>query len=171
MLVTAMALLAPAAQPAPSEDPPRRAEAVIEARSGSRIEGQAVFEVKDGRVTLELTVRNLPAGRHAVHLHEVGDCSDPEAKSAGAHWNPSGHAHGRWGEAPHHLGDIGNLEADDTGTARFTLTTDRWTLGGPVASDVVGKSVIIHVAADDFTTQPTGNAGGRIGCGVIKAAK
>lgn len=146
---------------------PKAATAEIEARSGSTITGKATFRAKRGKVTLDLKVTHAPPGPHAVHLHEKGDCSDPEAKSAGAHWNPSASEHGRWG-ASCHLGDIGNLVVDAKGNGRLKLTTDLWTIGGPAASDVRGKSVIVHVSADDFVTQPTGNAGGRIGCGVVR---
>jgi Cu-Zn family superoxide dismutase len=144
-----------------------KATAVVEARSGASLDGKATFRAKQGKVTLELSVRHAPPGTHAVHLHEKGDCSDPEAKSAGAHWNPAEQAHGRWGGTCH-LGDIGNLVVDAKGNGKLKLTTELWTIGGPAASDVLGKSVIIHATADDFVTQPHGNAGGRIGCGVVR---
>lgn len=145
----------------------KRAGARIEAKSGSKVEGTATFKAKGGKVTLTLTLRNAPPGEHAVHLHEKGDCSDPEGKSAGAHWNPTDSPHGKWGGSCH-MGDIGNVTVDARGNGKLTLTTDLWTIGGPAASDILGKSVIVHAALDDFTTQPTGNAGGRIGCGVVR---
>ncbi len=144
------------------------AAATLGGRSGSQATGKALFTEKDGKVTLHLLVRNLPPGTHAVHIHETGDCSDPEAKSAGAHWNPTGAPHGRWGGTCH-MGDIGNIEVNDHGDGILTLTTDLWTIGGGPGSDILGKAVIVHAQADDFATQPTGNAGGRIACGVIRA--
>jgi Cu-Zn family superoxide dismutase len=144
------------------------ATAKIEAKSGSTVGGDAVFSAAAGKVTMRIKVTGLPAGTHAVHLHEKGDCSDPEAKAAGAHWNPSNEAHGRWGHGAFHHGDIGNLEANAKGEATLTFSTDLWTIGGPASSDIIGRSVIVHEKADDFQTQPTGNAGGRVGCGVIQ---
>ena len=119
-------------------------------------------------ITMTVTVTGLTPGSHAIHLHEKGDCSDAEAKSAGAHWNPTNAQHGRWGEGSFHRGDIGNLVANAAGEATLTFATDLWTIGGDAGTDVIGRSVVIHDKADDFTTQPTGNAGGRIGCGVIR---
>ena len=148
-----------------------RAAATIEARSGSTVSGEATFSAAAGKVTMTVKATGLTPGLHAIHLHEKGDCSDPEAKSAGGHWNPSNEAHGRWGEAAFHHGDIGNLEANASGEATFTFSTDLWTIGGPPASDVIGHAVVVHEKVDDFQTQPTGNAGGRVGCGVIKAVK
>ena len=143
--------------------------AAIEARSGSTVKGEAAFNVSSGKVTMTVTVTGLTPGPHAIHLHEKGDCSDPEAKSAGAHWNPTNAQHGRWGEGSFHRGDIGNLVANAAGEATLTFATDLWTIGGDAGTDVIGRSVVIHDKADDFQTQPTGNAGGRIGCGVIRA--
>ncbi len=164
-VLVAATLAASAAQVGAKQ--PTTASAPIAARSGSTLTGEATFRAKNGKVTLDLRVRHAPPGSHAVHLHEKGDCSDPEAKSAGAHWNPSGADHGKWG-ATCHLGDIGNLVVDAKGKGRLTLTTELWTIGGAAGSDVLGKSVIVHATLDDFVTQPTGNAGGRIGCGVVR---
>ena len=150
-----------------ASDASATAVAVIEARSGSQVSGRATFVAKDGKVTMSIKVLGLEPGTHAFHLHEKGDCSAPDASSAGGHWNPSAENHGKWGTHPFHHGDMGNLEAGPDGTATATISTDLWTVGGPPGTDVLGKALIIHAKADDFTTQPTGNAGGRIGCGVI----
>jgi Cu-Zn family superoxide dismutase len=146
---------------------PTTAIARIEAKSGSHVAGAANFSSGGGKVTMAVKVTGLTPGAHAIHLHEKGDCSDPEAKLAGPHWNPSSEAHGRWGQAAFHHGDIGNLEANAQGEATLTFTTDLWTIGGPAASDILGRAVVVHEKADDFQTQPTGNAGGRVGCGVV----
>jgi Cu-Zn family superoxide dismutase len=144
------------------------AVATVESRSGSKVAGTVVFTSTPGKVTMKVDLTGLTPGQHAIHLHEKGDCSDPEAKSAGPHWNPTNAQHGRWGEGSFHLGDIGNLVANAAGEATLTFTTDAWTVGDGAATDVVGRSVVVHDKVDDFHTQPTGNAGGRVGCGVIR---
>jgi Cu-Zn family superoxide dismutase len=146
------------------------ARAVVEARSGSTLAGEATFLRSDKGVRLELTVTGVQPGTHAVHLHEKGDCSAPDASSAGPHWNPTTEDHGSWGKPPHHLGDIGNLEVGADGTGRLSFTTDRWTVGSGGPADIVGKALLVHASPDDFTSQPAGNAGGRIGCGVVAVA-
>lgn len=151
-----------AAAPAPT------AEAVLESRSGSDVAGTATFTEMDGVVAMVVEATGLTPGEHAIHLHEVGDCSAPDAMSAGGHWNPTGEEHGQWGHDPFHRGDIGNLVADDRGVARLTFESEVWTIGGDPGTDVVGRAVILHASADDFTTQPTGNAGGRVACGVVR---
>ena len=152
---------------APKAAPTQAALAKLEGKSGSQAGGDAEFSQEEGKVTLRLLVKNAPPGVHAVHIHEKGDCSDPEAKSAGAHWNPADVKHGKWGDTCH-LGDIGNVDVNEHGEGILLLTTDLWTIGGDPASDILGKSVIVHAQPDDFETQPTGNAGGRIACGVIE---
>ena len=144
------------------------ARATLEPKSGSDVNGSATFSGSGGRVQLEVHLNNLPEGVHAAHIHAVGDCSSDDGKSAGGHWNPGEMDHGKWDTPPHHLGDLGNLEPDETGHAMMTMDTDRWTIGTGADNDVVGQAIIIHAGADDFTTQPTGDAGGRIACGVIE---
>ena len=122
----------------------------------------------DGKIKLKVSVTGLTPGEHAIHLHEKGDCSAPDGASAGGHWNPSSEAHGKWGSAPFHHGDLGNLVADAKGNAELSIETDLWTIGDGKPGDVVGRAVIVHATLDDFTTQPTGNAGGRVACGVIQ---
>lgn len=158
---------APASSPEGAGE--KKALAPIEARSGSSVKGEAVFTQKGGKVTLMLTIEGAEPGPHAVHLHEKGDCSAPDAASAGGHWNPAGVNHGKWSAPPFHHGDIGNLEVGADGKGKLELTTDLWSIGGDPKSDILGKAIIVHAKVDDFTTQPTGNAGGRIGCGVVAA--
>jgi len=158
------------AAPSPAETPAASATAIIEPCSGSDVAGTATFALQsDGQVNLTLDLTGLTPGEHAVHLHEFGDCSAEDGSSAGGHWNPTGEDHGAWGTHPFHLGDIGNVTADDDGTATFTLTTDLWTIGTGADDDVVGRAVIVHDGADDYQTQPTGAAGGRVACGVVVA--
>jgi Cu-Zn family superoxide dismutase len=145
-----------------------KAVATIEPRSGSSVVGKAIFRSEGGTVSLSLELRNLPPGLHAVHLHEKGDCSAPDASSAGGHWNPTQADHGEWGHPPFHLGDIGNIAPQPDGTASLSFSTEEWTLGDGSIRDIAGKSLVVHEKPDDFKTQPTGGAGGRIGCGVIR---
>jgi Cu-Zn family superoxide dismutase len=98
----------------------------------------------------------------------TGDCSAADGSSAGGHWNPAMNNHGMPGAASH-LGDLGNFTVAADGTGTLEISNPAWTIGDGAATDVVGKAIIVHGAPDDFTTQPTGNAGARIGCGVIKA--
>ena len=144
------------------------ATATLAPTSGSEVTGTATFTASDGQVTLALELAGCPPGEHAFHIHEVGDCSAPDGTSAGGHWNPGGSDHGKWGQAPFHLGDIGNITIGEDGTGSMVLTTDVWSVRSGEDNDVVGRSVIVHAAADDFETQPTGAAGGRIACGVIE---
>lgn len=116
---------------------------------------------------LELTIPAKANQSVAVHLHEHGDCGD-NGKNSHGHWNPTQQAHGKWGSAQFHLGDIGNVTLDAQGKGSLSMETNLWTLGGPAASNILGRAVIVHGGMDDYTTQPTGNAGNRIGCGVIQ---
>ncbi len=147
-----------------------RAYVVLEARAGSALEGSATFERRDGNwIQFRIEVRNVSPGVHATHIHEHGDCSAPDAKSAGGHWNPTSKKHGKWGQADgeFHLGDLGNIEVGADGTGSLVVSSDQWTMGDGGPTDILGKSIIVHAMPDDFTSQPTGNAGDRIGCGVI----
>ncbi len=143
------------------------AEAMIDGKSGSEMTGMAIFAEVDGKVTVTVDIEKAIPGTHAAHLHEFGDCSAEDGSSAGGHWNPSVEDHGKFAEEHFHLGDLGNIEVDENGYGSLTLTTDLWSLGTGDDNDVVGLSIVIHASADDFTTQPTGAAGGRIGCGVV----
>ena len=134
------------------------------------LSGTAKFTTgKNGKVkmVLDITVAAKAGKSVAVHLHEHGDCGD-SGKMAHGHWNPTNAQHGKWGQGSFHSGDIGNVKLDAKGKGSVTIETDLWTLGGKWDKNVLGKAVIVHGGVDDFTTQPTGNAGSRIGCGVIK---
>jgi Cu-Zn family superoxide dismutase len=133
------------------------------------VTGTVKFDTVGNKVkmVLELTVPSKAGKQVAVHLHEHGDCGD-KGNMAHGHWNPSGKQHGKWGSASFHAGDIGNVKLDSKGRGTLTINTDLWTLGGAASTNIIGKAVIVHGGVDDYTTQPTGNAGSRIGCGVIK---
>lgn len=131
--------------------------------------GKAEFSSNDnGSVDLKLQVSfpKMANKSVAVHIHEHGDCGD-EGKGAHGHWNPTNEAHGKWGAAAFHSGDIGNINLDDKGDGNITLNSNRWTIGGDEKTSILNRAIIVHSGVDDFTTQPTGNAGSRIGCGLI----
>lgn len=137
----------------------------IDAKNGTQTKGTATFTQRGNQVTLDVNVYNLTPGKHAIHIHEFADCSSADGKSAGGHWNPAGSDHGKWGAEHFHMGDIGNLEAGKDGHARLVFSTDKWCLGCTDSSkNLFGKGIIIHAGVDDFVSQPTGNAGGRVGC-------
>lgn len=148
-----------------------KAEATLTATyPDTAVTGTATFDTaRDGKVKMkiEITVPAKAGKSVAVHLHEHGDCGD-NGKMAHGHWNPTNAQHGKWGGASFHSGDIGNIKLDSKGKGTLNLETDLWTLGGKADKNILGKAVIVHGGVDDYTTQPTGNAGSRIGCGVIK---
>ena len=145
-----------------------KAVCLLNSASGSSVEGKAVFTEINNKVTLEIDVKGLSFGYHAFHIHEFGDCSSIDAKSAGGHWNPDNHKHGKWGTESHHKGDIANLFADSSGRSSLKFETDLWCLDcDDESKNILNKSLIIHQGPDDFHSQPSGNAGKRIACGVI----
>jgi len=147
------------------------ATATIGETNESGVAGKAIFTQVGDHIKLVVSLANASAGEHAVHIHATGDCSAPDGTSAGGHWNPTGVAHGKWGEGEFHLGDIGNMTVDDQGMGKIELTTNLWEMNTGSDIDVVGKAIIVHAGADDFVSQPSGNAGARIGCGVIESGQ
>lgn len=140
----------------------------FEPKSGSNVSGTATFIEKNGVVIFEAKISGLTPGIHAIHIHEKSDCSAADGSSAGGHWNPTFKNHGKWGAGQYHKGDIGNFTADAKGNGYITLTTDEWNIGsGDPTKDILGKGLIVHQGADDFTSQPSGNAGGRVACSAI----
>jgi Cu-Zn family superoxide dismutase len=141
---------------------------VFESKSNSKVTGTATFVEKNSKVTFVAKIAGLQPGIHAIHIHEKSDCSAADGSSAGGHWNPTFKKHGKWGEGEYHRGDIGNFIADEKGNGTITFTTDEWSIGGEDATkDILGKGLIVHQGADDFVTQPTGNAGARLACSAI----
>ena len=123
----------------------KRATAYIDPKSGSELNGTAIFINEGSQVALQVSIENAPEGVHACHIHEIGDCSADDGKSAGGHWNPMAHDHGKWEDGTFHLGDIGNVVVGADGKGTIMLTTDRWSMGGPGDNNVMGKSIIINV--------------------------
>lgn len=139
--------------------------------SASLVSGTLTLRTMGNGVHITGEVGGLkPGDVRGFHIHEKGDCSAADASSAGGHFNPASQPHGRSGPGAHHAGDTDNIVADAQGVARIDAHLTGVTLGGGAANDIAGRAVIVHAAADDYTTQPTGNAGARVACGVIKVA-
>jgi Cu-Zn family superoxide dismutase len=137
--------------------------------SGSSAQGAVHFEqMPDGSVEINIDISGLePNSVHGFHLHDKGDCGD-NGNAAGGHFNPTSMPHGAPDAASHHAGDFGNITANDKGVVATTVTSHMLTVT-PGPNSVVGHAVIVHANPDDLTTQPSGNAGPRIACGVVEA--
>ncbi|MCB1119554.1 MAG: superoxide dismutase family protein [Chlamydiia bacterium] len=144
-----------------------QAVAYVHPTEGNEAHGRVTFDQVDGGVQVTADIEGLMPGKHGFHIHEHGDCSAPDASSAGGHFNPTNKPHGGPESQEHHVGDLGNLEADAEGRAHFEFASEELELNGP--NSIIGKSVIVHADEDDLTTQPTGNSGARVGCGTIDA--
>jgi len=165
-LAAAAAALLAACQSIPEE--PLRATAALQSTKGSKAFGEATFEEVDGKVRVIVFTQGLaPDREHGFHIHEAGDCSSGDGMSAKGHFNPLGKPHGAPSTAERHAGDLPALKAGKDGRARLDVTVDLITVR-PGPASVVGRGLIIHADPDDYKTQPTGNAGARIACGVIR---
>lgn len=150
--------------------PALHAEAILSATyTDTIVNGKAVFDAANGKVkmTIVLTVPAKANKTVAVHIHEHGDCGE-NGNMAHGHWNPGNTQHGKWGSDSFHAGDIGNVKLNEKGEGSLTMETDLWSLGGDSTKNIMGRGLIVHGGTDDYKTQPTGNAGSRIGCGVIR---
>jgi superoxide dismutase, Cu-Zn family len=143
------------------------AAAVLMPAASGPVKGRVTFTEEAQGVRVVANISGLTPGKHGFHIHEKGDCSAPDFTSAGAHWNPTAAKHGAPGQGQdHHHGDFGNLEADPQGNAKIDRVFQWLTFTG--TNSFVGKAVIVHANPDDLTSQPAGNAGARIACGVIE---
>ena len=170
-----------ACTPAAAQDPhhghghaappmPTELVAVLSPASGSQAHGTTRFYSDKDGVRVVVDIEGLtPNQLHAIHVHEFGDCTAPDAASAGSHYNPEGHPHALPTTSPRHAGDLGNLQADAAGKAHYEIKVQNMTTAGAM-NPVLGHAVIVHAKQDDGG-QPVGNAGGRIACGVIGIAK
>lgn len=143
----------------------------MEPKSDSGVTGEVTFAETNGTVVMVANLTGLTEGEHAIHIHEKADCTSPDGKSSGGHWNPTFENHGKWGaEDGYHKGDIGNFTADADGNATVTFSTEEWCIGCEDANkNIVGKAVIVHQGMDDYVSQPSGAAGARISCtGIIE---
>ncbi|MDP3514942.1 MAG: superoxide dismutase family protein [Sulfuritalea sp.] len=144
-----------------------RASATLEARSGSSVSGTVDFHAVGQKLRVEARVAGLTPGQHGFHVHEAGDCSAPDASSAKGHFNPAGRSHGHHGGNDRHAGDMPNLVADSAGKAVLSVEVDMLSLTqGP--GGILQRSVVVHADADDYQSQPAGNSGKRVACGVIR---
>jgi Cu-Zn family superoxide dismutase len=150
-----------------SGSPGPRAEARLEARSGSSVTGTVMFTAIGDKLRVEARVSGLTPGEHGFHVHESGDCSALDAASAKGHFNPASKSHGHHGGMERHAGDMPNLMADASGNASFTVDVAMLSLGTD-ANGILNRSVVVHADPDDYKTQPAGNSGKRVACGTIR---
>ena len=134
--------------------------------SGSQVTGTVIFTKTSDGAKVAVDLENLKPGKHGFHIHEKGDCSDPKAASAGGHFNPAKSHHGGVDTAQRHAGDFGNLEANASGKVHAELQLKGVKFDG--ADAIIGKSLIVHEKEDDLKTDPSGNSGDRVACGVIE---
>jgi len=135
---------------------------------GSSVRGDITFTQVGDVVRVTGLVSGHSKGPKGFHIHEKGDCSDPKGMSAGGHFNPAKHKHGGPYDAEKHAGDLGNITFGADGTAKISFAVGDITVSRDAANGIIGRAVIVHAVVDDLKTDPTGNAGGRVACGVIK---
>jgi superoxide dismutase, Cu-Zn family len=168
----------PMAGPAPAGTPAMADEAMpsgpaarvaLEPTEGNETRGVLTLRMEAGVLVVSGHIDGLqPNMQHGFHIHENGDCSAPDASSAGDHFNPDGKPHGRVGTGEHHAGDMPNVRADGDGHAMVDARVEGLQLGSGEPHDVAGRAVVVHQNPDDYTSQPAGNAGARLACGVIQ---
>ena len=169
-LVGSVLLLATTSRVQAAEESLKQAVAVVHPTTNTTCQGVVHFTQEgEDSVKVVADLEGLtPGQKHAFHIHQFGDCSVPDGTSAGSHYNPEGHQHGLPGHGQRHAGDLGNVQADSNGKAHYEVTVSDITIAG-AKNPIIGRGVIVHAKADDGS-QPVGNAGGRIGCGVIGVA-
>lgn len=145
-----------------------RATAQLDAAPGNPVWGAVSFTEEDGKLVVRADVRGLrPSGEFGFHVHEKGQCTPPDFVSAGGHFNPGGQPHGNPGKPERHAGDLRNINANAEGDALYVFETSLLTVR-PGPNSVIGKAIVIHAHADDYKSQPAGNSGPRIACGLIR---
>ena len=148
---------------------PQTAKAELINTKGEKVGNATLTQVQGGGVRIALAASNLSPGQHALHIHAVGKCDPPDFKSAGPHLNPDNKQHGFQNPQGHHAGDLNNFEVGADGTAKMDMLTKDVTLGDGANSlfHPDGTALVIHASPDDYKTDPAGNAGARIACGVV----
>jgi superoxide dismutase, Cu-Zn family len=144
-----------------------KATATLESKSGSQVTGTVTFTKVGDQVQVVADIQGLKPGKHGFHIHEKGDCSAPDAASAGGHFNPTMKHHGGTSGMERHEGDLGNIETDASGKTHLDWK-GKLSLSGK--DSIIGKSVVVHEKEDDLKTDPSGNSGARVACGAILAA-
>lgn len=144
----------------------RSAIAHLSPTKGNQATGTVTFIEEGENVRVIVSLTNVPEGKHGFHVHENGDCSAPDASSAGGHFNPAGAKHGAPDDEARHVGDLGNVTATSARTVDVEFVDDKIALEED--RSVVGRAVVLHAGADDLASQPSGDAGSRIACGVIE---
>lgn len=144
------------------------ATAKLEPRSGSNVSGNLTFTQIGDVVRVTGQIQGHAKGPTAMHIHEKGDCSDPKGMSTGGHFNPHKMKHGGPYDPVKHAGDLGNINFNDQGVAKVSFTVGDISVSSSKPDGIIGKAVIVHADRDDLKTDPTGNAGGRVACGVIR---
>lgn len=153
----------------PFYKPITAAVAVIYPTKNNKVRGIVNFEKIHSAVKITAKLKGLTPGEHGFHIHQSGDCSCADAECAGDHYNPTSLPHGSPDDKKRHIGDLGNITADQDGNATYSRFDKQIKLDGP--HSIIGRSVLVHAHKDDFVSQPSGNAGKRIGCGVIGIKK
>jgi Cu-Zn family superoxide dismutase len=165
-----LAVLSPAAAQAPhKEKEVTKAIAVLQPTKGSNVKGTVTFTKSGEGIRVEASVTGLTPGKHGFHVHQFGDLSSPDGKAAGDHFNPTGDPHGGPDAENRHAGDLGNLEADESGAAKYSYTDKHLSFEG--SGSILGRGVVVHAKADDLKSQPSGDAGARLAVGVIGVTK
>ncbi|NIR42453.1 MAG: superoxide dismutase family protein [Gemmatimonadetes bacterium] len=145
------------------------AVAVLHPTEGNEARGIVTFQRADGGIKIGANIEGLAPGKHGFHIHELGNCSAPDGTSAGGHFNPEGMPHGAPSDEERHVGDLGNLTAVESGRADYERTDSHIAFEG--THSIIGRAVIVHAGEDDLTSQPSGDAGPRVACGVIGIAR
>lgn len=158
-------LAANAADEKKTGDDALKAIVVLHPTEGSKVHGTVAFTQKGDTVEVKGKIMGLKPGAHAFHIHQYGDCSSHDAMSTGGHFNPTGKMHGARDAEERHVGDLGNIMANEEGIAIVNFTDKVISLAGK--NSIIGRGAIVHADADDFKTQPTGNAGARVASGVV----
>jgi Cu-Zn family superoxide dismutase len=143
------------------------AQALMKPGKNQKTKGIVHFTQVGDKLKIEAMLEKLKPGPHGIHIHETGDCSAADFASAGGHYNPGQSHHGSLDSSERHAGDLGNITANAKGSAKISMEVSGLSLGG--ANNIVGKALVVHGKADDFKSQPAGNSGDRVACGVIEA--
>jgi len=148
---------------------PSKAICILYPVDSNTARGVITFEKVDGGIKVSGEITGISAGKHGMHVHQFGDCSSPGATSAGPHFDPHTKMHGGPSDTARHVGDLGNITASITGIATFEFVDSHLSLSGE--NSIIGRSMVVHAGEDDLASQPSGNSGGRIACGVIGIAE